>query len=242
MTLFDAFERIYLINLPERRDRLAAALAQLRRAGLGADDPRLRIFAARRMADAGGFPSIGAHGCYLSHLAVLAEALREGHASVLVLEDDIGLLPPCAALPAPLAAPLRQANWDLVYPGHSLTLAAPDGPHWRASAAPLVGAHCYGVHRRVLASLHAYLAACLLRAPGDPQGGPMHVDGAYAMFRQSHPGVRSLLAAPALAFQRSSRSDIHANRWFDRTPGVRALVACLRRVRNWRRGRQPGAA
>jgi polysaccharide export outer membrane protein len=38
MSAFDCFSRIYLINLPERRDRLRASLAQLELAGVCADD------------------------------------------------------------------------------------------------------------------------------------------------------------------------------------------------------------
>lgn len=70
MSIFDAFERIYIINLPSRPDRRRAVLADLAGASLAADDPRLRVFPGIRPADAGNFPSLGARGCYLSHLGI----------------------------------------------------------------------------------------------------------------------------------------------------------------------------
>uniref|UniRef100_UPI003752A4A0 hypothetical protein n=1 Tax=Undibacterium sp. TaxID=1914977 RepID=UPI003752A4A0 len=75
--LFDAFERIYLINLPERKDRLREALAELERAGISRTDKRLQIFAGIKPDDAGIFPSRGAHGCHLSHLSIIRTAIHD---------------------------------------------------------------------------------------------------------------------------------------------------------------------
>ena len=72
MKVFDAFERIVVINLRERVDRRREMEAELRRAGIGAGDRRLQFFAGIRPADAGLFPSIGARGCFESHLGVIA--------------------------------------------------------------------------------------------------------------------------------------------------------------------------
>ena len=60
----------------------------------------------------------------------------------------------------------------------------------------------------------------------------MHVDGAYCWFRHAHPHFRTLLAVPELGYQRSSRTDIHDLRWFDRVPVAREAVAWLRQWRN----------
>lgn len=236
MKVFDAFERIVVINLRERVDRRREMEAELRRAGIAAGDARLQFFAGIRPADAGLFPSIGARGCFDSHLGVISEALRDRLDSVLVLEDDLALHPAaCLAQPA-LVGRLARGDWDFAYPGHTLPLGnAGDPAHWQETRRPLVCAHFYGLHRRVLADLRDYLEDCRRRPPGHPDGGPMHVDGAYSMFRSRQPAVVTLIASPSLGGQRSSRSDITANRWFDRQPGVRLLAGLARKGKNlWR--------
>ena len=88
-----------------------------------------------------------------------------------------------------------------------------------------------GEHAALLEAA-AYLGAMLERKPGDPLGGPMHVDGAYNWFRRAHAHHIAVAAVPELGYQRASRTDIHDLRWFDRWPGVRAAVAVIRRIRN----------
>lgn len=236
MKVFDAFERIVVINLRERVDRRREMEAELRRAGIGAGDRRLQFFAGIRPADAGLFPSIGARGCFESHLGVISEALRDGVSSVLVLEDDL-LLHPAACVDQPaLVERLAQGQWDFAYPGHTLPVEQSGGAvRWKETRSPLVCAHFYGLHRRVLADLRDYLEDCRRRPPGHPDGGPMHVDGAFSMFRRRTPAVVTLIASPSLGGQRSSRSDITTNRWFDRQPGVRLLAGLARKGKNlWR--------
>jgi hypothetical protein len=236
MKVFDAFERIVVINLPERIDRRREMEAELRRAGIATDDPRVQFFAAIRPADAGLFPSIGARGCFESHHAVIKSALADRVDSVLVLEDDLALHPAaCIAQPG-LVRRLARRDWDFAYPGHTQSLGQDDGAiGWLETRRPLVCAHFYGLHRRVLADLRDYLEDCRNRPPGHPDGGPMHVDGAYSMFRERNPGVVTLIASTSLGGQRSSRSDITHNRWFDRQPGVRLLAGLARKGKNlWR--------
>ena len=243
MNLFQAFERFYLINLPERSDRLHETLAELQRVGVQRDDPRLRIFAAIKPADAGVFPSRGARGCYLSHLVVIREAIRDGVENVLVIEDDVALSAACAAVAPDFAAALSAPDWDFAYPGHveQTEVDAKAPPRWQHTRAPLACTHFYALNRRVLPALAAYLEACMLRPPGHPDGGPMHVDGAYSMFRAREAGVVTLVAAPSLAGQRSSRSDIYPNRWYDRLPLARNLVGFARKARNRARRRSEPA-
>jgi glycosyl transferase, family 25 len=54
-----------------------------------------------------------------------------------------------------------------------------------------------------------FLRQVLDRPPGHPEGGPMHVDGAYTTFRRNHPEFMTLAAIPSLGHQRASRSDIY---------------------------------
>ena len=98
----------------------------------------------------------------------------------------------------------------------------------------VLGLHMVAIKSAVMPELIAYLEAMLGRPAGDPNGGPMHVDGAYSWYRAVHPARRTVACQPPLGYQRASRTDIHALRWFDRTWGVRTLVAALRSFRNRR--------
>ena len=89
-----------------------------------------------------------------------------------------------------------------------------------------------GLDARVFGSLIAFLEAQLARVPGHPDGGPMHVDGSYNLFRRAHPEFETWLAVPELGYQRASRTDIHPLQWRDRAWGVRNAVGLLRRMKN----------
>ena len=214
MSLIDHFERIYIVNLPERADRRQEMDRELQRIGLRMDGRRVRCFGAIRPDDAGDFPSVGARGCFLSHLAILEESIRDGLANVLVLEDDLALDP--HLLEAPPAMRERLADdWDFAYLGHVEATSHIAELGWRQSREPMATTHFYGLNGRVLQPLRDHLAACLERPVGHPLGSPMHVDGAYSLFRGREPTVVTLMAAPSLGGQRSSRSDIYPNKWYD---------------------------
>jgi len=85
----------------------------------------------------------------------------------------------------------------------------------------------------VLPELVRFLDSAPLRPPGHPDGGPMFPDGALSFFRAKHPEIVTLAAAPSMAFQRASRSDL-TPRWFDRIPGLRETAGILRSLTNTR--------
>ncbi|WP_208456547.1 glycosyltransferase family 25 protein [Burkholderia sp. BCC1644] len=232
MNLLANFDRIYIINLRTRTDRRRQIVRELARAGFAHDDARIRFFDAICPDVPDGFPGIGARGCYLSHLGVLREARDAGLANVLVLEDDAVFEPALERCGAAMVDTLRLGAWDFAYVGHVETCGV-DVPGWHRTDRPLVCAHCYAVNGPALAPLVAFLEACVARAPGDPLGGPMHVDGALSMFRAARAGCRTLLAVPSLARQRSSRSDIATGRWFDRAGPLRGVVAGARCLKEW---------
>lgn len=236
MHLFDMFDRICIINLPEREDRRRQVVKELDKLGYRVDGQRIRFVPGQKVAQAAPFPSAGAHGCYLSHLAVLRQALEDGLHSVLVLEDDVCFSRLLAHPHAPLAKALAAPDWGIAYPGHA-EAPTPGLPHWQLTTTPLVCAHCYGVQQPTLGPLVEYLTSCLQRPPGHPDGGPMHVDGAISMFRQRTPDCTTWMCQPSLAHQRSSRSDIAGTRWFDRgwlRPGTSLLRALRNALRNHR--------
>jgi hypothetical protein len=229
--LLDTFDRIAVINLPERADRRRQVTRELARLGVAVDGRRVRFIEAIRPPGSGQFPSTGAHGCFLSHLKTLRQAQADGVRRLLVLEDDVMFGAEMRAAAA-LADALRGEGWQLAYPGHVQPAVA--GPlRWLPTDAPLVCAHCYAVHGDALPILIDYLEACLARPAGHPKGGPMHFDGALTMLRQARPELVTLLASRSLAGQRSSRSDIIGPSWLDRLPlagAVRSLRNGLRRL------------
>jgi hypothetical protein len=225
--MFDRFEKIVVVNLPSRTDRRRETERELSRFG----KVEATFFPAFRMEDKGKFGSIGEHGCYLSHLAVLKDA--QGSKNVLVLEDDVSFVPDLAARAAMLDR--LPADWDVFYGGHDhlpgKAVQWPgDGLVPVAGSVEFVGAHCYAVNGPALARLIARLEVYLGRERGDPDGGPMPFDGALNRARAKL-DLKTFAAVPSLAGQRSSRTDIADLRWFDRTPGVRELASYARRVK-----------
>ncbi len=229
------FGQVHVINLHSRPDRRAEMGAQLRRIGLHFDSQQVRLFEASKPLTSAGFPSVGACGCFMSHLAVLRHALHAGASSVLILEDDLNFCEDFRSKFNAAATILETQDWGVFYgvyvledpligSGAALTRVDPQRPIMTTAFVAVNGQH--------IAALVDYLAAMLKRAPGDAQGGPMHIDGAYGWFRQSHPEVSTWLATPSLGLQRSSRTDVHPLRWYDRGVGSAWLASLLRRWRN----------
>lgn len=221
------------INLPYRKDRRAEFSAELRKIGLSLDHPQIDLFAAVRPDEPAGFPTIGTRGCFLSHLGVLRHALATGRDRVLICEDDLDFTPDMLSRLPALTAELDRQPWDLFYGGYEALpagrIVAPDLV--RADPAQGIGCtHFYAIRGAAIADLVRYLDAILTRPPGDPAGGPMHVDGAISRFRADHPDYITLVASPPIGVQRPSRTDIHAVKWFDRLPVLRGIAGGLRRL------------
>jgi glycosyl transferase family 25 len=232
------FDRVVVINLPARTDRHREMGEQFQHIGLRLDSPGVEVFQAVRPDDAAGFSSIGARGCFLSHLQVLRQASAAGVSSLLILEDDLNFCAGFADRFDALADFLAQRDWGLCYGSYLLhaPLAHAEAPCVQVAPCVLIGTSAFlAVNGKHIGTLLAYFEDMLARPPGAAQGGPMHIDGAYCWFRQSHPDVTTWLAAPALGFQRASRTDVHRLRWFDRLPWAAGAMARLRRWRNGRR-------
>jgi glycosyl transferase family 25 len=70
--ILDRFEQVRIVNLVDRPDRRREVIAELDR--IGGMAPNISFYDAHRPDDTGGFPSLGARGCFESHLAVLRSA------------------------------------------------------------------------------------------------------------------------------------------------------------------------
>lgn len=241
--LLDRLGPLFVINLPERHDRRREFAEQLDKIGLAFDNSQVRLFPAVRPTERSGFPSIGAKGCYLSHLEILRQARDEGLEYLVVCEDDLDFAADFSARLPILLSKLETTKWDILYFGHHGLPrdmdADPSSGLIALSPAQLVSATHFLVFRgSTLDPLIAYLEAILARPPGHPDGGPMHVDGAFCHFRADHPDMVTLAVLPPLGHQRPSRTDIHTLRWFDRFPIIRSAAELLRRLR--RLGSQGG--
>jgi len=150
------------------------------------------------------------------------------------MEDDLDISLAFARDQANLVSQLTETEWHFCYFGHSLESESPvndDNATLRQYDGPIMLNHFYAVNGSILDRAISFFEAILTRPEGHPEGGPMHVDGAYSMFRQLNPNVTTLVAWPNLGRQRSSRSDIYPNQWFDRWPGVRELVSQVRKAK-----------
>lgn len=235
-SLLEPVEKLFVINLESRTDRRRDMTAELARLNLSPDSSHAEFFPAFRPDQADPFPSIGAHGCFLSHLAVLRQARDEGHQAILLLEDDAAFV--SDALPdIPKAlSELRDLDWAFAYLGHRIEQTLIPGPdqaktdHWRAvpSTVHVETAHAVVIHERAIHLLIPYLEAMQARPAGDAQGGPMHVDGAYSWFRRAHPQMQTLVTPRQYVQQRASKSDITPQSWKDSLP----LIGWLRALRN----------
>ncbi|QLG87799.1 glycosyltransferase family 25 protein [Chitinibacter bivalviorum] len=236
MTLSDLIDRIYIINLPERNDRKAQISAELNKHGMHWQDNKIICWPAIRPHDAADFPTLGAHGCFLSHLGALRDACQLSQGWVLILEDDAVLLPQLTAALPDLKHLMASDQADLIYLGccEQQDQRCSDKT-FQPSNNPIVGAHAYLVSRAFIDELLPYLQACLIRPAGHPLGGRLHFDGALSLFRQFNPDCRTWLANRNLVEQRFSRSDIQARWWYDQWPVVKQLAAWARQWKQFQR-------
>lgn len=209
--------------------------AELHRVGLDDTSPQVTFFPAIRPERPGGFPSVGARGAFLSHLAVLKEARRRGFQRFLVAEDDLCLAEDFCARADRVCAGLSTQEWSIFYGGHRLERQPesvdPNGLAVLDPATQAECAHLMGFRGDAAEEIIPVFEAILGRDPGDPRGGPMHVDGAYNTYRQQR-NAFTVAVIPELGHQRHSRSDVQHPRWHDRLPVIRTATALARRAAN----------
>ena len=233
--MFSAFDSIRIISLPDRLDRRAEISKEMPRVGLTVGVGPVRMFDAIRPAEAAGFPSVGARGCYLSHLQVLREALETGTKHLMVFEDDALFTREIKTAGALLGLCMSD-DWDFLYPGHLMLPAIPGPLHWIPKDDWLMCTHAYAVNQRVLKPLVAYLEGALTRPVGHPDGGPMHLDAAYNYFMRDTPGVLTYRSSRSLVIQRSSHSDVAPPKAVHRLVPPGALRVA-RKAKNWVRSK-----
>jgi hypothetical protein len=236
---FFGFDAAYIINLKHRTDRREEMNEQLESIGFSLSSLCVHLFEAVKPTELAGFESLGAHGCFMSHLGVLQDAKQRGYKSILILEDDVNFVKDFIEKAKPVFDDLSKKNWSIFYGGYKIFTTI-DG----IDKAPVcmvdesVGiqlAHFVAFKGSVIAPLASYLEEMCKRPSGSKEGGPMHVDGAYFWFRNSGENPKkynTFISSFQLGCQRSSRTDIHHLRWFDTTPVFNHVVALLRKLKN----------
>lgn len=207
MTAFAGFDRIRIINLPSRRDRRREMVGELRRVGL-ANDRRVRFADGVLVSDKAPFRAVGEKGVFLAHLNILSDAAAAGD-TLLILEDDVDFTP-------------AAQDWQL-HPGIDIAYGgyeASDPSDLEASN--IIGAHCMGFSARAAKALVPFLQNLL------EHESPPPIDGAYVWFRRQHQEFATQFAAPPVAVQRPSRSDIAPRRAFDRIASLRGPISAAR--------------
>ena len=238
MGILDYFNRLAIVHLPNRDDRLRALTKELARIEVDIDSPKVTIPDPPMPEKSNGFTSRGVYGSFLSHVEIIENAYRDGLDSVWVLEDDAIFSRRFRSQQHRIASYLRDHEWDLCFIGHTVHNRLPDSPTGLLRfSGPFIWAHSYAVHRRIMARLIEYLRLNETRETGHPDGGKMYIDAAFFFFRQQNPDVICLVSSPCLSVQKGSPSSLSPNR-YERYSGARFLMNLARAMRDecWRQG------
>ncbi|WP_449431693.1 glycosyltransferase family 25 protein [Pseudomonas putida] len=230
MNVVEYFDRTRIINIATRLDRRVETRQEFTRNGFHIDNDKIRFFEAVKPSENKGFPSIGVRGCFLSHLAVLEEAIRLNLDNVLFMEDDIQFSKGLRKHGKQAIEALQGMDWDIAFFGHPFEGNA-DAPAWQVVDQPIHLAHFYAVNGKCFARLRDFLHQVLQRPPGHPDGGPMHYDAALNTLIHQQPDVQAYYFSWNLGYQRPSRTDLHELSFFDKVPLLRPIIGLFRRLK-----------
>lgn len=189
MQLNDIFERIVVINLDRRPDRLAEFDEQAKRIGLKYE--RHSAFDAQGQVDNRGRKMRGITACTRSHYDVLTKAMDDGVERLFIFEDDANFVDNFNEEFEKTWAEVPE-DWDIFYGGlwlHSFRkiserLVRPDDSY---------SAHAYGIDRKAMEAVHRQIS------------GRDIID---IELSHLHRSLNTYCPKPALVYQRPSYSDL----------------------------------
>lgn len=234
MQFIDYFDRVEIINLESRKDRKKDLVRQLSRLDKVIDRDSIRFFNAISPNEKGKFPSIGARGCFESHLTILKSAMEDNVRELLILEDDLNFCDEINSLSILFYDLFKDSEWGFSYLGHTIKNIEEQQCPYLIEVDNEIGVTCthiIAISGKIIPDLVKYFEAMYARPPGDPNGGPMHVDGAYNWYRR-YSKCKTVMTSPPLGYQRSSRSNIAKNKFYDRLPIIRNLINYIRKLKN----------
>lgn len=202
--MFEYFDRVYVINLRRRADRLTAFFDELEKCDWPFAKPR--VFPAVD-GDAVSVPiwwkqGGGAWGCLMSHARILEDCIADDVKRVLIMEDDVTFVSNFAKR---ASAFLKEVpgDWDQIYFGGQHLrdpVKLSDGVY---SCINVNRTHCYAVSRDFMPRMYRYImnARDYIEHPGH------HVDHRLGALHES--GTVKVYAPKAwLVGQDENRSDI----------------------------------
>jgi glycosyl transferase family 25 len=234
--LLDTFAAIRIINLKSRRDRRREVASEFARLGLTIDGRKIGFHTASRFDCAQPFPTVGAKGCFHSHLAVLEEAKLNSFENVLILEDDCDFIGSIEAALADALAALRGKDWELFFGGHEELACDESHPEPIQRIRPgswVRGTHFVAIQRKAIELIVPFLHDEVERLAFDPIGGSRGIDAAYCHFGERFSHLHYFAAWPKLGYQRPSRTDISNPSVFDRLPIMNLFIAPARRLKRY---------
>lgn len=230
MSFIDYFDQTRIINMASRTDRRRETEEEFLRYQLPINTEKVCFFKAITPDTPDGFPNIGARGCFMSHLTILEAAVKAKANTLFLLEDDIQFSNQISEYGQQATEALGRTDWDIAYFGHLLASSSND-PHWKPVTEPMLLSHCYAVNGATIEKLAKFLRQMLERPAGDPQGGPMHYDGALNTFLSQNKDVKAYYYSKNLGYQRPSKTDIHQSSVIDRNPLIKPLANLYRRLK-----------
>jgi GR25 family glycosyltransferase involved in LPS biosynthesis len=187
--LNDIFDRIVVINLDRRPDRLAEFDEQAKRIGL--EYERHSAFDAEGVVDKRGRPIRGIVACTRSHYDVLTKAMNDGVQRLFIFEDDANFKDNFNEEFAKTWEEVPE-DWDIFYGGlwlhtfirFSKRLVKPTYSY---------SAHAYGIDLKAMETVHRQLT------------GKQIIDLELSIINSR---LQAFCAKPALIYQRPSYSDL----------------------------------
>lgn len=189
MGLNDLFERVVVINLDRRTDRLAEFDEQAKSIGLTYE--RHSAYDAEGKTDGQSNPMRGIVACTLSHLQVMAKAVEDGVERLFIFEDDASFQ---EGFNERLEKTWKELpdNWDVFYGGLWLHQYKPYSENL-ISPIDSYSAHAYGMNRKALLYIYQHVQ------------GKTHIDLELSKINAF---LNTYCAKPALVYQRPGYSDL----------------------------------
>lgn len=176
------FDRVVVVTLARRVDRLEGFLSRIRGANQYLADklePELAIDGSLCPPPAWWKTTPGAWGCYRSHLRIIEDALQDGVESVLIFEDDATFVDDFTSKAVRFFEALP-ADWGQAYlGGQHLSRAHLAGP------GIVHGVNINRTHAYALRGPHGLQAAYQWLCSSDRWRDRHHVDHQYGRLHQS---------------------------------------------------------